>query len=160
MAASRPAAARSTSGGWLKARRMKPAPALLALSRRPGTTATPCLSAAWANALLSASPGSRAHRHRPPSGSGQVQPGRLPRRAAASASCRARSHSPRHLTMSSCWLRSSAATVACWKAGLPRSVAALAAASRAIRPVLPVIQPVRSPPQYSLDSEPTLTTLA
>jgi hypothetical protein len=131
----------------MKARRTKELASVLALSKRPGTTATPCLSAAWANAPLSASPGSRAHRHSPPSGSGQVQPGRLARSAPASASYRARSHSPRHLTMSSCWPRSSAATIACGKAALPWSAAALAAASRAIRPPLPLIQPVRRPPQ-------------
>gem|GEM_PF-6689531 len=59
--------------------------------------------------------------------------------------------------MSSCSSFSSAAAIACEKAALPRSAAALAAAARAIRPVLALIQPVRRPPQYSLDSEPTLT---
>ncbi len=78
------------------------APSPLALSRRPGTTATPLRSAAWANALLSAGPGIRTHRVRPPSGSGQVQAGSSDRSAPASASCLPRSHSPRHLAMTSC----------------------------------------------------------
>jgi hypothetical protein len=34
-----------------------------------------------------------------------------------------------------------------WKAALPRSVAALVAASRAIRSALALTQPVRRPPQ-------------
>jgi len=40
----------------MKARRTKELASVLALSKRPGTTATPCLSAAWANAPLSAAP--------------------------------------------------------------------------------------------------------
>jgi hypothetical protein len=137
-----------TSGAWVKARRRySPAPLAspLALSSRPGTIATPCLSAAWANAMLS--PPTRTHKVRPPSGSGQVHPGRAVRRAPASASYRARSHSRRHLTMSSCPPVSSAAVIACGNAALPRSAAALAAATRAIRPGLALIQPVRKPPQ-------------
>ena len=142
------------------------APLLLALSSRPGTTATPCLSAAWANAPLSAGPagpagpsllGRRTHKVSPPAGSGQVHSGRAARSAPVSASCLARSHSPRHLTMSSCPSFSRAAVIACWNATLPRSAAALTAATRAIRPALALIQPVRRPPQYSLDSEPMLT---
>jgi len=154
------------SGAWVKASRRcrlawpsrpLPLPPPLALSRRPGTTATPCRSAAWANALLSAAPGRRTHRVSPPSGSGQVHPGSAARSALVSASCLSRSHSPRHLRMSSCLSFSSAAATACGKAELPRSAAALAAATRAIRPAPARIQPVRRPPQYTLDSEPTLT---
>ncbi|HEX3308230.1 MAG TPA: hypothetical protein VHS32_18435, partial [Streptosporangiaceae bacterium] len=70
---------------------------------------------------------------RPPSGSGQVHSGRAQRKAPASASWRARSHSRRHLTMSSCSSFSNAAAIACENAALPRSAAALAAATRAIR---------------------------
>ena len=152
-----------TSGGWVNASRryslacLEPSRLALALSRRPGTTATPCLSAACAKAPLSAGCGRRIQRVSPPSGSGQVHSGRAARRAPASASCLARSHSRRHLTMSSCLWFSSAAAIACGKAALPRSAAALAAATRAISPALALIQPVRRPPQYSLDSDPTLT---
>ncbi|MGH3419603.1 MAG: hypothetical protein ACRDOD_08445, partial [Streptosporangiaceae bacterium] len=45
-----------TSGGWVNASRRYslawpgPSRLALALSKRPGTTATPCLSAAWAKA--------------------------------------------------------------------------------------------------------------
>src|SRR5581483_2679975 len=137
-----------TSGAWVKARRRySPAPPAspLALSRRPGTTATPRLSAAWANALLS--PPTRTHTVSPPRGSGQLHPGRADRSAPVSASWRARSHARRHATMSSCPSFSSAAVTACWKAALPRSAAALAAAVLAIRPGLALIHPVRSPPQ-------------
>src|SRR5215470_13915299 len=72
----------STSGAWVKARRRySPAPPAspLALSRRPGTTATPCLSAACANALLS--PPARTHKVSPPRGCGQVHSGRAARSA-------------------------------------------------------------------------------
>jgi hypothetical protein len=59
----------------------------VALSSRPGTIATPCRSAVWANAPLSwPLSGSFAHTVRPPSGTGQVQSGRYPVSALASAS--------------------------------------------------------------------------
>ena len=55
-------------------------------------------------------------------------------------------HNPTGLVMAT-QVRRRVATIACWKAVLPWSAAALVAASRAIRPLLPLIQPVRSPPQ-------------
>ncbi len=139
-------ARRRYSLAWPVAAPLPLAPLPLALSRRPGTTATPDLSATWANAPLSVFPGRRTHRVSPPTGSGQVHSGRAARRDPTSASCLARSHSPRHLTMSSCLSFSSAAVIACGKAALPRSAAAFAAASRAIRPALARTQPVRRPP--------------
>ena len=106
-------AAASSDGGRTKASRSHGERREDTDSSRPGTTATPRRSAAWANAEESASPGSRAQIVSPPAGGVHVHEGSSDESADAMAAYRSPLQSARYLTISSCRSRTSAATMAC-----------------------------------------------
>ena len=84
-----------SSGGRVKAIRTHGERSPETESSRPGTSATPRRSAAWANPPESTSPGRRAQTLSPPAGCAQVQPGRYAVSAADMAAHRCCAHADR-----------------------------------------------------------------